>query len=352
MLLAGEHSLKRYEIVKYSQMRGSFGWYQPNGGLAAAITPLELKVLMKNEELKRSVTVLNVPDGHFAICYEDGNFKETLAAGTHYIWNTLYENEFKLVDKTKPEITEINPKELLSLPANLYHKVIVPHGYQGLLYFDGVFNQLLDNGVYYYWKGDVKVNMDLVDMRTLQLEILGQEILTADKVGLRINFVCNYQITDAISIMQKIDNYHERIYVTTQLILREYVGKYRLDELLANKEEIARFVLEQLKTKEEDLFVSFLNAGVKDIILPGEIRDIMNTVLVAEKRALANVITRREEVASTRSLLNTAKLMEENSTLYKLKELEYLERICDKVGNISVGGDNLLEQLGKILGNK
>ena len=93
-----------------------------------------------------------------------------------------------------------------------------------------------------------------------------------------------------------------------------------------------------------------MNAGIKDIILPGEIRDIMNTVLVAERKAQANVITRREEVASTRSLLNTAKLMEENKTLYKLKEMECLERICAQVGNIQVtGGGALLEQLKGLL---
>ena len=92
--------------------------------------------------------------------------------------------------------------------------------------------------------------------------------------------------------------------------------------------------------------VNFIYADLKDIILPGEIRDIMNTVLVAEKKAHANVITRREETASTRSLLNTAKLMDDNKTLYKLKELEYLERICDRIGHISVSGnDNILEQL-------
>jgi len=96
--------------------------------------------------------------------------------------------------------------------------------------------------------------------------------------------------------------------------------------------------------------VEIIDAGVKDIILPGEIRDIMNTVLVAEKRAQASVIARREEVASTRSLLNTAKLMEENQTLYRLKELEYVERICANVGNISLNGNgDLLAQLGKLL---
>ena len=80
--------------------------------------------------------------------------------------------------------------------------------------------------------------------------------------------------------------------------------------------------------------------------LEGEIRDIMNTVLIAEKRAQANVITRREEVASTRSLLNTAKLMEENPTLYRLKELEHIERICENVGNINLNGNgDVLSQL-------
>lgn len=75
----------------------------------------------------------------------------------------------------------------------------------------------------------------------------------------------------------------------------------------------------------------------------------MNTVLVAEKKAQANVITRREEVASTRSLLNTAKLMEENQTLYRLKELEFLEWICERIGSISVIGGNFLEQLNALL---
>ena len=93
--------------------------------------------------------------------------------------------------------------------------------------------------------------------------------------------------------------------------------------------------------------------SVDHIILPGEIRDIMNTVLVAEKRAQANVITRREEVASTRSLLNTAKLMEENQTLYKLKELEYAERIFKNVGNISLSGNgDILQQLSLLLSGR
>ena len=128
------------------------------------------------------------------------------------------------------------------------------------------------------------------------------------------------------------------------------MGRYGLDEILDAKAEISAFVLERLKAREKDLFVEITDAGVKDLILPGEVREIMNTVLLAEKRAQANVITRREEIASTRSLLNTARLMEENQTLYKLKELEYMERICEKVGNINLGGSgDALSQLMALL---
>ena len=108
-----------------------------------------------------------------------------------------------------------------------------------------------------------------------------------------------------------------------------------------------------MKEKCREFFIDVVDAGVKDIILPGSIRDIMNTVLVAQKKAEANVITRREEVASTRSLLNTAKLMEENPTLYKLKELEYVERICENVGNINIGSSgDLLTAVSSIIGKK
>jgi len=138
-----------------------------------------------------------------------------------------------------------------------------------------------------------------------------------------------------------------------QLALREYVATRKLDQLLAEKHEIGTIILKEVKSKEEQFGVEFVEAGVKDIILPGDIKDILNTVLIAEKKAYANVITRREETASTRSLLNTAKLMDENKTLYRLKELEYLEHICDKVGNISLSSNaGVLEQLMSLIEKK
>ena len=75
---------------------------------------------------------------------------------------------------------------------------------------------------------------------------------------------------------------------------------------------------------------------MKDVILPGEIRELVNKVVEAERTAKANLIRRQEETAATRSLLNTAKLMEDNPLLLRLKELESLERLVEKVGRIDL----------------
>ena len=134
-----------------------------------------------------------------------------------------------------------------------------------------------------------------------------------------------------------------------QLALRAFIGGFTLDELLARKDTIAKEILENVQVKISDLGLVVADGGIRDVILPGDMKEIMNQVLVAEKKAQANSIMRREETASTRSLLNTAKLMEENEMLWKLKEMEYVEKIADKIGEITISGSgNIIGQLKEI----
>lgn len=143
--------------------------------------------------------------------------------------------------------------------------------------------------------------------------------------------------------------YEKQLYAVMQLNLRTYIGQMTLDELMEKKTEISSYILESTTTYVAGLGLRILTCGVKDIILPGDIGDIMNQVLIAEKRAQANIIMRREETSSTRSLLNTAKLMEENHMLFKLKEMEYVEKIAEKINSISVSGNGqIVDQLKQL----
>lgn len=310
-----------------------------------------IETLLSDKAVADSVSVVEVRDEELALHYVNGNFSSVLPRGKYAFWSVADRHEFKIVDVSTPVVDESVPEYIFSkIPQLYYTKIEVAEYQKARLFLNKKFERILDAGTYYFWKTQVKIDVDFIDTRLTQMKITGQELLTADKVSLRINFVCNYRVTDYVKILTEIDDFAEQMHVATQLALREYVGKYKLDEILENKDQISEFVFGKLKAKENELFVEITEAGVKDIILPGEIREIMNTVLVAEKQAQANVITRREEVASTRSLLNTAKLMDENHTLYKLKELEYVERICENVGNISLNGNgNILAQLTEIL---
>ncbi len=310
-----------------------------------------LEVLLRNDKIASQTAFIEVLDQQLALHFINGKFYQVLRNGKYAFWSIYDKHEFRIVDISSPEVGEDVPNYIFEqMPSHFFLKVEVAQYQKARLYFNKKFVRILDDGTYYFWKTNIGVNYDLVDTRLTQMYITGQEILTQDKVSIRINFVCNYRITDYIKIVTEIDDYEEQIHIAAQLALRDYVGKYCIDEILENKEEMSQYISQRLKAKEKDFYVEITDVGVKDIILPGEIRDIMNTVLVAQKRAQANVITRREEVASTRSLLNTAKLMDENKTLYKLKELEYVERICENVGNITVNGSgDLLSQLTTVL---
>lgn len=317
----------------------------------AGVNVIPLSV-MKDDPLFRSETTsVTVAAGQAVLHIADGAFFEFLTRpGTYYYWNAVCSHSFQTFDTTKGFVDDALPAEFCNAAADTITTIAVPPKMQAALYINKKFVKFLSSGVYRFWKTDPLIEVTNYPVGQTQLDIVGQEILTADKVTLRINCVCDYEIADAERLDAEINRYQDQLYTAVQLALREYVGKHRMDEILESKDELTAFLTRAIKKKGETLYLNILEVAVKDIILPGEIRDIMNTVLVAEKRAQANVISRREEVASTRSLLNTARLMDENETLYKLKQWEYVERICEKVGNINIGGGDLTSQLAELLG--
>lgn len=309
-----------------------------------------MHVLERDAGFAAQIVRADVRDGEYVMHFVDGVFRELLTdAGRYYFWKD-YAHEFRPVDVSTPEVAQDFPAMYFSrLASSLYTLIEVRERERAALYFDRKFVRFLPSGRYFFWRRDVAVSAVAYPDCAVQREIVGQEILTADKVSLRINCVCDYAIADFERVATQVEDYERQLHTAVQLALREYVGKYRIDEILENKEALTEYLTGVIAQKGKELFLDVRRAAVRDIILPGEIRDIMNTVLIAEKRAQANVITRREEVASTRSLLNTARLMDENATLYKLKEWEYVERICEKVGSINVSGGDLPAQLVQLL---
>ena len=216
--------------------------------------------------------------------------------------------------------------------------VAVAKEHVGLLYVNGKFVRRLQAGQHAFWQFNHTIEVKAFDCRTQMLEISGQEILSKDRVSLRINLSANIKVLDPELAACSVDKVEDYVYKTLQLALREAVGTKSLDDILLDKLYVNETVKQLVSGQLDDIGISLVNVGVKDIILPGEMKAILNQVVEAQKAAEANVIKRREETSATRSLHNTAKVMENNPTLMRLKELEALEKVSDKIGNLTVYG--------------
>jgi len=312
----------------------------------------DVQLFLHDEDLVRELDIVRVQDHEYVLHYEDGQFVQLLKPGVYAYWNVLRKHTFLHTDTRKPELPAEIDRSIMPKLAAAVQSYEIANYECGFLFYDHVLQRELSPGKYYFWKGPVSVMVKTMDVRQQQMDLIGQEMMTEDKVTLRINFVCQYKIVKPLRALE-LKAFDEQIHIQLQLMLREYVGTLKLDDLLRRKEDVASFILSRLREKSEAFGTQFVSAGVKDVVLPGEMKEILNTVLLAEKKAQANLITRREETASTRSLLNTAKLMDENQTLFRLKELEFLEKICEKIGSVSfTGGGDLLERLSSLIGEK
>lgn len=313
-----------------------------------------------SEKLSKYVEKFELADTEVGLLYRDNHLVDILAPGSFLsAWKDVEEVRVDLIDIS--DEFAIDPVLIGLLGRGLkvgtsrnavsaIQYAEVPDEHIGLLTVNGKLEKLLESGSYGYWKYNRSIAVKLMDLRLQSMEVSGQEILTKDRVSLRINLSASYKVANPRTVALKLNDHANFIYRELQLRLREAVGTKTLDELLADKDSLNLLIADNLRNKLTEYGVELLSVGVKDIILPGDMKEILNQVVEAQKESEANLIRRREETQAMRSLHNTAKLMENNPTLLRLKELEALERISTRIDKISVYGglDSVMNNLVKL----
>jgi regulator of protease activity HflC (stomatin/prohibitin superfamily) len=311
------------------------------------------------EIMAQHFDIVELTDSEAGLVYKNGKLAGVLAPGKRQLyWRGPIEVRIARVDLTQ-ELEVPEPvarlltrakQPLAAQAAEAVAAIEVPDTSVALLIVDGKLTRQLEPGLHAFWKFQRSIRTELVDRRVQTMEVSGQDILTRDKVSLRVNLTALWQVVDAVLARAALQNLVEYVYKELQFALREAVGSRTLDELLGAKGELDREIQASSRDKIEQHGIRLASVGIKDVILPGEMKDILNKVVEAEKVAQANLIKRREETAATRSLLNTARLMDENPTLLRLKELETLEKVTEKVDRLTVFGglDGVLKDMVRI----
>lgn len=199
---------------------------------------------------------------------------------------------------------------------------------RGLLYTDGKFKRILEPGK--HWLFGHRHLIQKVDVRTRFVNIPGQDVLSSDNVSIKVSIAASYKIDDPYKSVNHTANYLESLYLTLQLQLRDLVGAIPIDELLAKRKQIGDTLFEGSKEKAAELGLVLLSADIKDIMFPGELKNIYAQVVNARNEGLAALERARGETAALRSLANAAKLLENNPAMFQLRMLQAIER---KSGN-------------------
>jgi regulator of protease activity HflC (stomatin/prohibitin superfamily) len=220
------------------------------------------------------------------------------------------------------------------LTSKLFRQEIVVWEYErGLLYHDGRFMRILLPGRYQFWKWQ-KIRVVKVSTRQMSEVITGQEILTADKVEVRISLIAQYAVTDPVLAINSVESFTDQLYQDLQLILRESVASRTVDQLLEAREEISTGLLTQVAPLTLNYGVTLRRIGIRDIVLPGVVRNVFLKEVEADRVGRADLIKARHEVAAARARANTARILAENPNVARMQEIDALVNLAGKPGNV------------------
>ena len=302
---------------------------------------------------EKHLTVIRTGPGEVAIVERDGRVHVVLGPDARLVlWTDAGPWTWDLTDtQEQPELSQKLMRRLGDAKQTQQFEIVrVSEGGVALLFVDGVLARTLKAGVHAFWKAGRSLTQKFIDLKRQSLDVTGQEVLTLDRVTIRINLSAEFRVIDPVKAAQEVKDFTDTLHRALQIVFRKQLGALKLDQILERKGEVNAEATAKIKADMATIGIAVSDIVLKDVILPGEMREILNKVVTAEKEAEANVIRRREETNATRSLLNTAKVMAENPVMLRLKELEALESIAGKVDHLTVhnGTGGLMNDLVRL----
>lgn len=312
----------------------------------------QLDMIDRSGLLGDRAVVLDLKDTQRALIWIDGRFRTVLPPGLYAYWTGWRDVRAAVVDARNVRFEHDDLKTIANSPVarQTLDVCTVNRSHAGVLFIDGQYVETLVPGLYTFWKGASDARVVELDLRETVTDISGQDMITADKVSLRLNAQVTYRIADPYKAVTESDDVRQTLYREAQLALRAVVGGRDLDAFLADKDVVAEDVQRLVSGRATGLGLEVVSVGIRDVILPGDMKDLMNKVTEAKKAAEANLIVRREETAAMRSQVNTAKLLGDNPTLMRLRELEVLEKIAGSSNlNVVLGEKGLTDRVVNLL---
>jgi regulator of protease activity HflC (stomatin/prohibitin superfamily) len=201
-----------------------------------------------------------------------------------------------------------------------FKRIVILEYQRGVKFVNGKIVGVLEPGRHWINKSNSQVTLE--DMREKLVTLVGQEVLSSDGNTIKVSLAATYKVVDPVIAITANENFRTAVYTILQLSLRKFIGEIPIEEVLQKRNQIAEAAAENAKAPIAALGVELVNADIKDIMFPGDMKRIFSEELRARHEGMAALERARGETAALRNLANAAKLMNDNPSLMQLRLIQ------------------------------
>jgi regulator of protease activity HflC (stomatin/prohibitin superfamily) len=200
------------------------------------------------------------------------------------------------------------------------HAFVVREFERGLLYRHGKFQKQLDAGRHVRW--GYGYALTTIDLRQQTFAVAGQEVLSADNVGLKVSVSVTVQVADPLKAMHQVQDWRSHVYNIVQLALRTLIAAQPVEALLTQRLDLGKQLVAAVQPEATKIGIAVHATEVKDVMFPGDLKKAFAEVLKAKQEGQAALERARGETAALRNLANAARLLESNPALQNLRLMQ------------------------------
>ncbi len=166
-----------------------------------------------------------------------------------------------------------------------------------------------------------------VDLRTLTLDLPTQEVITRDNVTIKVGAVVYFRVVNPEHAVTKVFDFGTATLQMAQTTLRNVLGQFALDQLLAERETINQRLQQIIDESTEPWGVKVSAVEIKDVELPQSMQRAMARQAEAEREKRAKIIHAEGELQASKTLAEAAAIIAEEPTSLQLRYLQTLTEI-------------------------
>jgi len=205
---------------------------------------------------------------------------------------------------------------------------------RGVLFMFGKYVGMLDPGWRIIWP--IIQGYQKIDIRTKAVGVPEQEAITRDNISTKISAVLYYKIIDASKAILEVENFYYAIDQLAQTTMRNVVGEVELDELLTNRDVIAKRIRDIIEGTATKWGLEVISVELKDILLPDDMKRTMAKQAEAEREKRATIINSEGEVIAAKNLSSAAKTLADSPGALHLRTLNSINDISSDQSNTVV----------------